>query len=184
MRRAFAIVLLITMFESCRAVAGTCSSLDGQKYCKCEYNQECTSNETSCACTGGAAESHIPSSSPAPPRSSQHPVIRVSNLPRGEPAPTTPAPAAPAIIDNDERAPVEYVRLAQAAIAAGRLHAAIEFIDKGETRLLDRSVALNRTSDPITDESIKQLSAAKQALLTMNRERAVNSLNAALSAMQ
>jgi hypothetical protein len=186
MRRVFAIVLLVTMFESCRAIAGTCSSLDGQKYCTCEYNQQCASSDNSCTCTGGAVEPRTPILIPLPPRSSQYPVIHSPNLTRGAPAPIipAPAPAAPAIIDNDQRTAAEYVRLARTAITAGRLNAAIEFIDKGETRLLDRSVALNKTFDPITDESIKQLLAAKQALLTMNRERAISSLNAALAAMK
>jgi hypothetical protein len=106
------------------------------------------------------------------------------NLPRRESAPTTPAPAAPTTINNDERTPAEYVQLAKTAITAGRLAAAIEFIEKGQTRLLDRSVALDKTFDPINDESIKQLSVAKQALLTKNRERAAESLDAALAAMQ
>jgi hypothetical protein len=95
-----------------------------------------------------------------------------------------PPPGAAGNVDNDERAPTEYVQLAKTAIAAGRLAAAIELIDKGQTRLLDRSVALNKTFDPITDESIKQLSLAKQALLSKNRERAEKSLDAALAAMQ
>jgi len=186
MRRAFAIVLLMTMFESCLAIASTCTSRDGQKYCTCEYNQQCTSSENACACTIGAFESQTPVLAPPPPRSSPYPVIPLPNLPRREPAPTPPIspPAAPTNVDNDERAPTEYVQLAKTAIAAGRLGAAIELIDKGQTRLLDRSVALNKTFDPITDESIKQLSLAKQALLSKNRERAEKSLDAAIAAMR
>jgi hypothetical protein len=187
MRRAFAIVLLMTMCENYLAFASTCTSRDGQKYCTCEYNQECTSSENSCACTRGALESQTPVLVPPPARSSPYPAIRLPSLPRREPAPTTPVPppaAAPNNVDNDERAPTEYVQLAKTAIAAGRLGAAIELIDKGQTRLLDRSVALNKTFDPITDESIKQLSLAKQALLSKNRERAEKSLDAALAAMQ
>jgi hypothetical protein len=186
MRRAFAIVLLMTIFESCRAIAGTCSSRDGQKYCTCEYNQRCISSENSCACTRSADEPQTPFLALPQPRPSQPPVIRIPNPLRREPAPAMPAPppGAAGNVDNDERAPTEYVQLAKTAIAAGRLAAAIELIDKGQTRLLDRSVALNKTFDPITDESIKQLSLAKQALLSKNRERAEKSLDAALAAMQ
>jgi hypothetical protein len=179
MRRSFAILLLMTMFESVPAAAITCSSRDDQKYCSCEYNQACTSSENSCACIRSANEPQAPALVPPPPRSSQ-PLV-VPNLPRRAPAPTT---AAPAIIDNDERTPAEYIRLAKTAITAGRLGAAIEFIDKGQTRLLDRSVALDKTFDPISDESIKQLSVAKQALLAKDRDRAVKSLDAALAAMR
>jgi hypothetical protein len=182
MRRSFAILLLMTMFESVPAAAITCSSRDDQKYCSCEYNQACTSSENSCACIRSANEPQAPALVPPPPRSSQ-PLV-MPKLPRRESAPTMPAPAAPATIDNDERTPAEYIRLAKTAITAGKLGAAIEFIDKGQTRLLDRSIALDKTFDPISDESIKQLSVAKQALLTKNRERAVKSLDAALAAMR
>jgi hypothetical protein len=184
MRRSFALVLMMTVFESARAYAITCSSRDGQKYCLCEYNQQCTSSEHSCVCTRSADEPQTPLLTAPPPRPSQPPIIRTPDVPRREPASATPAPAAPAVVADDARAPAEYVQLAKSAIAAGRLGAAIEFIDKGQTRLLDRSVALNKTFDPITDDSIKQLSAAKQALLNQNRERAVKSLDAALAAMR
>jgi hypothetical protein len=184
MRRLLAIVLLMTTFESSRAAAAMCSSRDGQKYCSCEFNQMCTSNENSCSCVRDSDQPQMPVLVVPPPRSSQQSATRVPDLPRRETAPSTPAPAPPPITDNDERTPAEYVQLAKTAIAAGRLGAAIEFIDKGQTRLLDRSVALNKTFDPITDESIKQLTAAKQALVTKNREHAVKSLDAALAAMR
>jgi hypothetical protein len=196
MRRSFAFLLLMVMFGNGRADASMCSSRDGQKYCTCEYNQTCTSSENSCACVRGGGELQTPALVPPPP-STHLPVIR--DTPRREPAHSTPAPppapalppspaaqapAAPAPIDNDERTPAEYVHLAQAAVAAGRVGAAIEFIDKGQTRLLDRSVALNKTFDPISDEPIKQLSLAKQALLAKNRDRATKSLDAALASMK
>ena len=187
MRKSLTIVLLLSVFESSRAMAGMCSSRDGQKYCSCEFNQMCTSSENSCACVRDSNQTQMPVLIPQPPRTSQQSVTRLPDAPRHEPAPVIqPPPSAPtpATIDSDERTPAEYVRLAQSAIAAGRLGAAIEYIDKGQTRLLDRSVALNRTYDPITDEPIKQLSAAKQALEAKNRERAVKSLEAALAAMR
>jgi hypothetical protein len=183
MRRSLATVLLMTMFEGGRAIAGMCSSRDGQKYCSCEYNQECTSSENSCACIRDGSASQSSGLTP-PPVSLRPPVIRMPSSPQREPALTIPAPPAPAVADSDERSPSEYVRLSKTAIAAGRYGAAIQFIDKGQTRLLDRSVALNRTFDPISDESIKQLSMAKEALLAKNRERALKSLDAALAAMR
>jgi hypothetical protein len=184
MHRSLAIVLLMTTLESGRAIAGMCSSRDGQKYCSCEFNQTCTSSENSCACVRDSGEPQLPVLIPPPPRSAQQSVTRIPDPPRREPAPPPPAPAAPAIIDNDERTPAEYLQLARTAIAAGRMSAAIEFIDKGQTRLLDRSVALNKTFDPIEDEAIKQLSEAKQALLAKNRDRAVQSIDAALATMR
>ena len=64
----------------------------------------------------------------------------------------------------------DYLQLARTAITQGKIGDAMELIEKGQTRLLDRSVVLNRTFDPITDEPIKQLSAAKQALLSGNMD--------------
>jgi hypothetical protein len=194
MRRSFAILLLIVMLGSDRADATMCSSRDGQKYCSCDYNQACTYNETACACVGAGGAPASSGLGPSPPPSPRLPVIRLPIVPRDEPAQSTPAPgpapvpgpgpAAPPPTDNDERTPAEYVQLARAAVAAGRSAAAVDFIDKAQTRLLDRSVALNKTFDPIPDESIKQLTLAKQALLVRNRDRAVKSLDAALAAIK
>src|SRR3954452_3350126 len=168
MRRSLVLVLLIAMFESGRAIAATCSSLDGQKYCSCEYNQQCTSSGNSCACARSVDEPQTPVLISPPPGSLRQPAIR-PQASRREPALTSPAPVSPALVDDGERTPAEYVQLAKAAITGGRLGAAIDLIDKGQTRLLDRSVTLNKTFDPIPDEPIKQLSMAKQALLAKNR---------------
>jgi hypothetical protein len=123
---------------------------------------------------------------PPAPRQEAQPAPRpeIPAAQRQEPQPPKPQPSAPALADNDERTAAEYVKMAESAIAAGRYGAAIDFIDKGQTRLLDRSVALNKTFDPIEDESIKQLSMAKQALNARNRQDAVKSLNAALAVMK
>jgi hypothetical protein len=184
MRKALAIVLVLTALESARAMAGLCSSRDGQKYCTCDFNQMCTSAENSCACVGDLGRPQTAVPIPPPPRSSQPSAARVPEPSRREPIPASPAPATSAVTDDDERTPAEYINLAQTAITSGRLAAAIDFIDKGQTRLLDRSVALNKTFDPITDEPIKQLTAAKQALTSKNREAAAKSLDAALAAMR
>lgn len=98
------------------------------------------------------------------------------------PAPAAARASAPA--ETSERSPVDYVQLARTATEAGRFAAAIEFIDKGQTRLLDRSVAQNRTFDPIDDDLIKQLSTAKQALRDKNPARAAQFLQAALARLQ
>ena len=110
MRRSLAIVLLIATFETGGAMADMCSSRDGQKYCSCEFNQTCTSNENSCACIRDADQPQLPVLNPPPPRSSQQSPTRMPDLPRRETAPTAPGPAAPALTDNDERTPAEYVQ--------------------------------------------------------------------------
>jgi hypothetical protein len=196
MRRTIAIPLLMMMLGTAPAIASTCSSRDGQKYCTCEYNQICTDSETSCQCVRGGGEPQAPVSLPTPRVATPLPMTRMPMTPRQDaPAPPRPEPATvqrqeppapkPAeLTDGDERTPAEYVKMAETAIAAGRYGAAIDFIDKGQTRLLDRSVALNKTFDPIEDESIRQLSIAKQALNARNRQDAVKSLNAALAVMK
>ncbi len=92
-----------------------------------------------------------------------------------------PDPKPPA---EDERTAREYVQLAQTAIAKGKVADAVELIEKGQTRLLDRSVELDRTFDPITDKSIQDLSAAKRALLTKDPAAALRALNSALAAIK
>ncbi len=184
MRRSLIIFLLMTMLEGGHALAGMCSSRDGKRYCSCEFNQTCTSNETSCACMLDRDRPPASILNPLPPRSPQQPAIRTPDLqPRHEIVPAPVIPAAPKGTENNERTPAEYIDLAKSAIEAGRLAAAIDFIEKGQTRLLDRSVALNRTFDPITDEPVKQLAAAKQALQNKNRDNALKALDVAAAAL-
>jgi hypothetical protein len=85
---------------------------------------------------------------------------------------------------DEERTAGDYVQLARTAITKGRIADAVELIDKGQTRLLDRSVSLNRTFDPITDESVQNLSAAKRALLTKDRAAALQALDSASAAIK
>jgi hypothetical protein len=92
-----------------------------------------------------------------------------------------PGPKPPA---EDGRTARDYVQLAQAAITKGKIADAVELIEKGQTRLLDRSVTLNRTFDPITDESIQNLSAARRALLIKDRAAALGALDSALAAIK
>jgi hypothetical protein len=218
-------------------IAGTmCSSLDGQKYCSCEYNQKCSSMENSCSCIPYDSQTPVPvfrsqppknldratepssdhrppqelsghrDSKPSPPvddnRKDERPPHELTISHGAKPSPPvddgrigtssgvqfqpprseiSPDPKPPA---EDERTARDYVRLAQTAITKGKIADAVELIEKGQTRLLDRSVSLNRTFDPITDESVQNLSAAKRALLTKDRATALGALDSALAAIK
>jgi hypothetical protein len=227
---------ILFMVENDTIAANMCSSLDGQKYCSCEYNQKCSSMENSCSCTAYDSQTPVPVFRSQPPKNLDHatepssdhrPVQELSSRRDSKPSPPVddnrkderppqeltishgakplppagdgrtgtvsgiqsqpprleigPAPKPPA---EDERTARDYVRLAQTAITKGKIADAVELIEKGQTRLLDRSVSLNRTFDPITDESVQNLSAAKRALLTKDRATALGALDSALAAIK
>ena len=90
----------------------------------------------------------------------------------------------PKPLPEEGRTARDYVQLAQTAITKGKIADAVELIEKGQTRLLDRSVSLDRTVDPVTDESIQTLSAAKRALQTKDRAAALRALDSALAAIK
>lgn len=219
-----------------------CSSLDGQKYCSCEYNQRCSSTERACSCSLYESRPPVPviqsrpaktldqGSEPSPNRrplqelpnrhelKSSVPVD--DNRSDGRPAQETihdPIPPAPAddsrsarrpvqeliqagglpfqmprqqtgvdtkLPADDRRSATDFVKLAQTAIIQGRIHDALDLIERGQTRLLDRSVALNQTFDPIKDAPIERLSVARQALVDRDRAAALGALGSALAEMR
>jgi hypothetical protein len=85
-------------------------------------------------------------------------------------------------LDPSNATAMEFITAAQASIKAGRLQAAIELIEQAQTRLLDRSVALFRTSDPINDPVILSLAQAKQALAAHDYKTGVELLDKAITA--
>nr|WP_294513146.1 hypothetical protein [uncultured Rhodopila sp.] len=229
------------MLNEIPVAADTCSSLDGQKYCSCEYNQRCSSTANSCNCAAFESGTPAPVLQSRPPQTrenvpppARHPLHELSvhhdarsappvdasraaerpsqDLPIGrDPMPppvdggrsgkrpgqeVAPAsevqlqpPRSQAGADTkppaaDGRTARDYVQLAQAAIAQGRIHDALDLIERGQTRLLDRAVDLNKTFDPITDEPIAKLSAARQALVAKDRATALAALESVLAAMK
>jgi hypothetical protein len=194
MNRPIAVVLIL-MSVSGESAAVTCSSLDGQKYCSCSYNQECLSKASDCEC-GAVTESPRPPRQASPslslPMNHEEPAANtVSQRSTQKPVQTSrpsqdeAIKASPSIAsDDDIRSARDYVQLAKAEIGKGRTQEAIELIDKGQTRLLDRSVVLNHTFDPITDESIKYLTGAKRSLLASDRVKALEFLDSALTSIQ
>jgi hypothetical protein len=186
--------------------ANMCSSLDGQKYCSREYNQRCSSTENYCNCTLFDSQTPVTVLRSQPPKnldhesepSSGHRPLQELSIHR-DPKPSSHVdddrkdehPPQEITISHDlkplaeeERTAGDYVQLARTAITKGKIADAVELIEKGQTRLLDRSVDLDRTFDPITDESIQNLSAAKRALLTKDRAAALRLLDSALAAIK
>jgi hypothetical protein len=230
------VAAVLSIFGNISIAANMCSSLDGQKYCSCEYNQRCSSTENSCNCTIYDSQTPVPVLRSQPPKNLDHesepslghrPLQELSIHHDPKPSPPVddnrkserppqeltishdPKPLPP--VDDgrtgapggmrfqpprseigpdpkpsaeDGRTARDYVQLAQTAITKGKIADAVELIEKGQTRLLDRSVILDRTFDPITDESIQNLSAAKRALLTKDRPAALGALDSALAAIK
>lgn len=72
---------------------------------------------------------------------------------------------------------------ALAALRAGRLGPANEFLERAETRLLTRSTAPARAEDPVTGGPIGHISAARAALLRRDRAGAQRQIELALRAI-
>ncbi len=200
------VTAVLSIFGNTSIAANMCSSLDGQKYCSCQYNQRCSSTENSCNCTLDDSQTPIPVLRSQPPKNSDHesepssghrplqelsihhdpkPSPPVDDNRKGERPPqeiTTSHDPKP--LPEEGRTARDYVQLAQTAITKGKIADAVELIEKGQTRLLDRSVNLDRTVDPVTDESIQNLSAANRALQTKDRAAALRALDSALAAIK
>jgi hypothetical protein len=183
-----------------------CSSLDGKKYCSCDYNQRCSSTENSCNCTLFDSQTSVPVLRPQPrkdlhhesePSSGQRPSQELSTHRDSKPAAPIDEnqkgehPSQEITNSLDSKPPAEeartasdYLHLARTAITKGKISDAVELIEKGQTRLLDRSVDMGRTFDSITDEPIQNLSAAKRALSAKDREAALRALDSALAAIK
>jgi hypothetical protein len=200
------VTAVLSIFGNISIAANMCSSLDGQKYCSCQYNQRCSSTENSCNCTLYDSQTPIPVLRSQPPKNLDHesepssghrplqelsihhdpkPSPPVDDNRKGERPPqeiTTSHDPKP--LPEEGRTARDFVQLAQTAITKGKIADAVELIEKGQTRLLDRSVNLDRTVDPVTDESIQNLSAANRALQTKDRAAALRELDSALAAIK
>jgi hypothetical protein len=151
---------------------GMCSSLDGTRYCTCEYDKKCVSSENSCDCM--PYSNSPPSIRPAP-----------KDLSRGRPLTVPPQsivvqPKPPPPVDHET--PHDYVRLAEVAILGGDVDNATVLIEKARTGLLDRSAATNK-SDPVSSQIIKELSTAKQLLSAKDYAGSLHSLDTALASI-
>lgn len=77
---------------------------------------------------------------------------------------------------------VDYLRAAQRALQAGRTGEAQQSLEMAQTRLLDRSVPQEQTSNPSDNPAVTQTSQALKALAAHDRMQAMQLINSAIPA--
>jgi hypothetical protein len=87
-----------------------------------------------------------------------------------------PSPSLP----EDSR-PSDYLRAAQAALAAGRTNEGESALEMAQTRMLDRSVPLGQTDNPSDNPTIIQITQARQALAAHDRAASLQAIQAAIA---
>jgi len=75
----------------------------------------------------------------------------------------------------------DFLLAARGALAAGRTGEAQEALERAETRLLDRSVPLFHTSDPVRDAMVVQIRGVLQSLGAGDRMQAMQQLERAIA---
>lgn len=93
---------------------------------------------------------------------------QASNIDRrdtqSEIAPNLPSPQL-----GPDASPVDYLRAAQGALAAGQTGEAQQALEEAQTRLLDRSVAYGQTNNPSDNPAVTQITQALHALAAGDR---------------
>jgi hypothetical protein len=82
-------------------------------------------------------------------------------------SPIAPNLPSPAVGPNASAA--DYLRAAQASLQAGRTGEAQQSLEMAQTRLLDRSVPQDQTSNPSDNPAVSQISQALKALAAGDR---------------
>ena len=77
--------------------------------------------------------------------------------------------------------PSDELRAAQGALAAGRTGEVEEALERAQTRMLDRSVALGQTNNPSDNPTVGQISQARQALAARDRSGCLQLIQAAIA---
>jgi hypothetical protein len=93
---------------------------------------------------------------------------------------STIAPALPSTNLPEGARPSDALRAAQGALAAGRTGETQDALEKAETRMLDRSVALGQTNNPSDNPTVQQISQALQALAAHDRATCMQWIQTAL----
>ncbi len=84
------------------------------------------------------------------------------------------APALPSVDLGPNATAVDYLQLAQSALAANQTGRAQSALENAETLLLTRSVALDTTGNPDQHPAVRNISAALQALASSDIQDAMN----------
>jgi hypothetical protein len=77
--------------------------------------------------------------------------------------------------------PSDELRAAQGALAAGRTGEVEEALERAQTRMLDRSVALGQTNNPSDNPTVGQISQARQALAAHDRAACLQLIQTAIA---
>ena len=94
-------------------------------------------------------------------------------------APNLPSPPL-----GENAGPADYLRAAQASLAAGRTGEAQQSLEMAQTRLLDRSVPYGQTNAPSRNPAVDRISQALQALAAGDRDRCMQLIQAAIPEAQ
>ena len=94
-------------------------------------------------------------------------------------APNLPAPQV-----GQGSSPVDYLRAAQTALAAGQTGEAQQALEMAQTRMLDRSVAYGQTGTPTDNPAVSQTRDALHALAAGDRAQAMQLIQSAIPAAQ
>ena len=92
---------------------------------------------------------------------------------------STVAPALPSPGLSENAAAVDFLRVAENALAGGRTGQAQEAMEMAQTRLLDRSVPLGQTDRPSDHPAVKLISQGLQALAAGDRATCLRMIQAA-----
>jgi hypothetical protein len=82
---------------------------------------------------------------------------------------------------SEDSRPSDYLRAAQAALAAGRTAEGASALEMAQTRMLDRSVPLGQTDNPSDNPTIIQITQARQALAAHDRAASLQAIQAAIA---
>jgi len=96
---------------------------------------------------------------------------------RSQIAPNLPTPPVGANANA-----VDYLHAAQSALQAGRTGEAQQALEMAQTRLLDRSVPQDQTSNPSDNPAVTQVSQALHALAAQDRMQTMQLIQSAIPA--
>jgi hypothetical protein len=77
--------------------------------------------------------------------------------------------------------PSDYLRAAEAALAAGRVAEGESALEMAQTRMLDRSVPIGQTGNPSDNPTIVQITQARGALAAHDRAASLQAIQAAIA---
>ncbi len=107
----------------------------------------------------------------------------------GQPAPrqsfvetphSTVVPPLPAPPLDDDASPVQFLRAAEQALAAGRVGEARAAMEMAQTRMLDREVPLWQTDTPSDQQAVRLISQGLRALNDGDRASGLRMIQAAI----